>query len=121
MDFVRPLYPYYWDQKYVIKKQFAGKNISATIFSDGLSGELSEFFLKFKTRDLKFLPIDSAKITDTGSMYYLLNGDLYPTVKNKLDSLMKKNENKSVIITYQKNNVYLYKVNNAVLQILKEK
>ncbi len=106
--------------KEVIEKQFLGKNISATIFSDGLSGELSEFFLKFKTGNLKFLPIDSAKTTNTGTLYYLLNGDLYPIVKKKVDSLMIKNEGRDINITYQKNNVYLYKVDNAVLQMLKE-
>ena len=119
-DFVKPSYPYYWDQKEVIEKQFSGKNTSATIFSDGLSGELSEFFLNFKTRNLKFLPLDSAKTVNGGTTYYLLNGDLHPIMKNKIDSLMKKNEGSGISIVSQKNNVCLYKVDNEVLQILKE-
>lgn len=120
IDFIKPLYPYYWDEKEVIEKQFSGKNISATIFSNGLSGELSEFFLKFKTGNLKFLSIDSAKTINNGTLYFLLNGDLYSAAKNKLDSLMKSSEHSNIFVVYRKNNVYLYKVNNAVLQMLKE-
>jgi hypothetical protein len=120
VDFIKPLYPYYWDEKEIIEKQFSGKNISATVFSDGLSGELSEFFLKFKTGNLKFLPIDSAKVTNPGTLYFLLNGDLYPDTENKIDSLTKSSEHTDIFMVYRKNNVYLYKVNNEALQMLKE-
>lgn len=120
IDFIKPLYPYYWDEKEVIEKQFSGKNISATVFSNGLSGELSEFFLKFKTGNLKFLSIDSAKTINNGTLYFLLNSNLYPAAKNKIDSLMKSNEHSNIFVVYRKNNVYLYKVNNAVLHMLKE-
>jgi hypothetical protein len=120
VDFIKPLYPYYWDEKEIIEKQFSGKNISATVFSDGLSGELSEFFLKFKTANLKFLPIDSAKVTNAGTLYFLLNGDLYPDTENKIDSLTKSSEHTDIFMVYRKNNVYLYKVNNEALQMLKE-
>ena len=120
VDFMKPLYSYYWDHKEVIEKQFSGKDISATVFSDGLSGELSEFFLKFETGNLKFLPIDSAKNTNTGTLYFLLNAELYPAVKNKIDSLMTKNQGRNIFMADRKNNVYLYKVDNAVLQVLKE-
>ena len=120
VDFIKPLYSYYWDEKEVIEKQFSGKNITATVFSDGLSGELSEFFLKFKTGNLKFLPLDSAKVTNPGTLYFLLNGDLYPATKNKIDSLTKSSGHADIFMVYRKNNVYLYKVNNTVLQRLKE-
>jgi hypothetical protein len=120
IDFIKPLYPYYWDEKEVIEKQFSGKNMSATVFSDGLSGELSEFFLKFKTGNLKFLSIDSARTVNNGPLYFLLNGDLYPSSKNKMDSLMKSSEYSNIFIVYRKKNVYLYKINNAALQMLKE-
>jgi len=119
-DFVKPLYPYYWDQKEVIQKQFSGKNINATIFSDELSVELSGFFLNFKTGNLKFRSVDSAKNTNAGTLYYLLNRNLNPGSGNKMDSLMKKNEDSNVRMVYRKNNVFLYKVNNAILRSLKE-
>lgn len=120
-DFVKPLYPYYWDQKAVIEKTFVGKNTTATIFSsDALSGELSEFFLKFETGNLKIYPMDSVKIINEAPLYYLLNRDINPAAGKIADSLMIKNKDSSIFMVYRKNDVFLYKVNNTILQILKE-
>jgi hypothetical protein len=119
IDFVKPLYPYYWDEKEIIQKQFSEKSIRATVFSDGQSAELSEFFLGFETGNLKFLPVDSAKNINEGMLYYLLNGDLNPVFKHKMDSLLKKGAIHIELIS-RKNNVYLYKINNSILQRLKK-
>lgn len=118
-DFVKPMYPYYWDQKEVIEKTFAGKNTAATIFSsDALSGELSEFFLKFETGNLKILPMDSVKIINKGTLYFLLNREINPATAKTADSLMIKDNDSSIFMIYRKNNVCLYKVNNTTLQLL---
>ncbi|MEO6845474.1 MAG: hypothetical protein ABI184_09885, partial [Ginsengibacter sp.] len=120
-DFVKPLYPYYWDQKAVIEKTFSRKNTTATIFSsDALSGELSEFFLRFETGNLKIYPMDSVKVTNEGSLYYLLNRDINPAAGKIADSLMIKDKDSSISMVYRKNDVFLYKVNNTILEILKE-
>jgi len=118
-DFVKPMYPYYWDQKVVIEKTFAGKNTTATIFSsDALSGELSEFFLKFETGNLKIYPMDSVKIINKGTLYFLLNREINPAAAKTADSLMIKDKNSSIFLIYRKNNVCLYEVNDSTLQIL---
>lgn len=121
VDFVKPLYPYYWDQKEIIQKNFEGKNINATLFSaDELSGELSESFLKFETGHLKIYPMDSVKIINKGTLYYLLNRDLNPVVARTTDSLMLVKKDSSIYLVDRKNNVCLYEVNNEILQVLED-
>ena len=103
----------------MIEKNFSGKNTTATVFSaDALSGELSEFFLKFETGNLKIYPMDSVKIINKGPLYFLLNRQISPATARKADSLITRDKDSSIFVIYQKNNVSLYKVNNTVLQIL---
>jgi hypothetical protein len=121
IDFIKPPYPYYWDHKKVVERSFAGKAITATIFSaDAPSGELTEFFLHFKTGRLQVLPIDSAKPVNSGNLYYLLVGDINGTAKEKADSIFNtKNQTQWILVDKEKN-VFLYQLDDSLLQLLKQ-
>lgn len=121
LEFVRPNYPYYFDHKKIIKRSFEGKNAEATVFtSDELSGEISEFFMQYKTGNIKFLPEDSIKKENTGTLYYLLVGDLNHKRWLWADSLYRVNTDSGVSLVQKEKNVYLYRVNNAFLQKLRK-
>jgi hypothetical protein len=117
IDFIKPIYPYYWDHKKLIEKTFSGNTAdTATIFSaDQYSGELSEFFLQFKTGNLQFRTMDAVKSANTGKLYYLLNANINPAAKDKIDQLL----SSQVFIVAQQNNVYLYQLNDETLKRLK--
>ena len=120
IDVVKPPYPYYWDHKKVVEKSFAGKDIKATVFSaDANSAEMTEYFLGFKTGNLRILPIDSAKAINTGSLYYLIVGDLNPKAQLKVDSLQNSNATSRLLLIDKEQNVYLYKLDDATMQLLR--
>ena len=121
IDFVKPLYPFYWDHKKIIENNFSTSSGKATVFcSDDLSAELSEYFLQFKTGNIKYYPLDSIKHANEGALYYFLNGDLDPVARGRIDSLLKEKTGPQVVIIDQVNNVSLYKVHNDFLQFIKE-
>jgi hypothetical protein len=121
IDFVKPLYTCYWDHKKIIENNFSNRTVAATeVCSDDLSGELSEFFLGFQTGKLRFYPSDSLKSNPEGPLYYLLNADLDPVAKTRIDSLMKRNLPAGAVVIDQVNNVALYKVTLPFLLLMKE-
>ena len=120
IDFIKPPYPFYKDQKNIIES-FAASNPHATVFSaDEVSGELNEFFLKFNTGNIIFKPLDSAKTDQTGPVYLMLNSTLNPAIKIKTDSLLKTPAGQQVKAIAQQNNIYLYEADNSFLQKLPE-
>ena len=120
VDFIRPPYPFYGDQKKIIAS-FAASNPHATVFSaDEVSGELNEFFLKFSTGYITFKPLVAAKADQTGRVYLMLNAILNPAIKTKTDSLLNTPAGQQVKTIEQQNNIYLYEVNNNFLQKLTE-
>ncbi len=120
IDIVKPPYPYYWSHKRVIENSFAGKNITATVFSaDANSAEMTEYFLGFKTGNLRILPIDSAKAINLGSLYYLIVGDLNSTLQMRVDSLKNSNIASRLLLIDKEQNVSLYKLDDSTLQLLR--
>lgn len=120
IDFIKPPYPYYWDHKKVIDCSFGGQDITAKLFSaDAPSGELTEFFLHFKTGNLQVLPMDSVKPVNSGNLYYLLVGDINAAAKQKADSIFSKQNQTHWTLINQQKNVFLYKIDDLILQKLK--
>ncbi len=120
IDFLKPPYPYYWGHKKIVDRVFAGKNITATIFSaDAPSGELTEFFLHFNTGSLKVLPMDSVKPVNSGTLYYLLVGDINGAAKQRADSIFTEQNQPHWALADKEKNVFLYKVDDYILQLLK--
>lgn len=120
IDFLKPPYPYYWHHKKVIDRSFAGKNITAKVFSaDAPSGELTEFFLHFKAGNLQVLPMDSVKSVNNGTLYYLLVGDINGAAKQKADTIFTAQNQTHWALADKEKNVFLYKVDDYILQLLK--
>lgn len=119
IGFIKPMYPFYKDQKKMIETHFADKNQHATVYSaNEVSGELNEFFLKFNTGNIVFKPIDSAKVNNEESVYLMINVQLDPSVKANADSLLHTYPEKEATLDAQENDIYLYKVNDSFLQDL---
>jgi 4-amino-4-deoxy-L-arabinose transferase-like glycosyltransferase len=119
VGFIKPMYPFYKDQKKMVEAHFADKNQHATVYSaDEISGELNEFFLKFNTGNVVFKPLDSAKGNAAEPIYLMINSTLNPSIKAMTDSLLKAYPEKQITLDAQENNIYLYKVNNDFLQAL---
>jgi hypothetical protein len=120
LDFIKPPYPYYCSHKKLVEKAFVGKNITATLFSaDATSAEMTEYLLGFKTGNLRILPIDSAKTTNQGNLYYLIVGGLNPTSQKKVDSLKNSHAASRFFLVDKEQNVSLYKLDDSTLQLLK--
>ena len=120
IDFMKPLYPYYWNHKKIVEKAFAGKNLKATIFTaDEFSAEMTEYFFGFNKVDLKIKPIDSAKTINQGDLYYLIVSKLNPTAQTKLDSLRNTNLASKFTLIDKEKEVSLYKIDDATLHLLK--
>jgi hypothetical protein len=118
--FIKPPFPYYVDHKKIVEKNITGKDLSGKLFSaDVLSGQLTEFFLKFKTGNLEVLPMDSVKQVNPGNLYYLVVGDINRTAKLKIDSLASLKTDTSLVLMDQVKNASLYKLSDATLQMLK--
>ena len=121
IDFIKPMYPYYWDHKKLIEEKFGGKKDIATVVSaDLLTAELSEFFLEFNTGNIHFITIDSVKSTSPEKLYFLLNSSLNSAAKNKLDSISIQDTSAFIIIDKQEKNMYLYRLTKATLQKMRE-
>ena len=120
IDFVQPKYPFYWNHKKVVVRSLKENKLTGTLFSaDGMSGELTEFFLKFKTENLRILPIDSVKPFNPGTLYFLHVGDINPGIQMQIDTLMNKSNNPTFILLDKEENVSLFKVDNAFLNNMK--
>ena len=120
--FIKPLYPVYWDHKQVIENTFSGKKISATVFSTkNCSIHLSKYFLKFKTGELHFFYTDSIKTYNAGQLYYMLNAGFNASAKNSIDSLINLKTDRQIFLAEHSNKIFLYRVDNAFLQMIKEK
>lgn len=119
IDFIKPPYPYYWDHKRVIDEVFAGKNTDAKLFSaDDFSGEMTKFFLSYHTGNLHILPLDSAQTTTGNNLYYLLAGDVNPSIQPKVDSIFNQSNRNSFYLVRKEGNVSLYKTDSVTLQQL---
>lgn len=114
--FIRPIYPFYWDHKKIAEQVFRGTTMRATVFSaDPISAELNEFFLGFKTGQIKFVTMDSVKPKNDGLLFYLINeGLVKPPVV--LDSLI---DGPGIREVARENKVALYEVTSIFLQTLK--
>ena len=120
IDFMKPLYPYYWNNKKIVEKAFAGKSLKATIFTaDEFSAEMTEYFFGFNKVDLNIKPIDSAKTINQGDLYYLIVSKLNPTAQTKLDSLRNTNLASKFTLIDKEKEVSLYKIDDATLHLLK--
>ncbi len=120
IDFIQPKYPFYWDHKKVVERSLKDNKLTGTLFSaDDMSGELTEFFLKFKKGNLRILPMDSVKIYNPGTLYFLNVGDINPGIQTQIDSLMNIKNNPELILIDKEENVSLYKVDNAFLNQMK--
>jgi hypothetical protein len=58
--------------------------------------------------------MDAVKSANTGKLYYLLNANINPAAKDKIDQLL----SSQVFIVAQQNNVYLYQLNDETLKKL---
>ena len=122
INFVRPVYPFYWGHKKLIHQVFEDKNITATVFcADAFSAEMSEFFMQFKTGNIKFISIDSLNTNTNAELYYLVNANKSSTDKIKMDSIIAKNSASGVFLADTESTIFLYRVNNTVLNIMRGK
>lgn len=112
IDFIKPLYPFHHDQARIINNNFKDKNIHGSLFSDGFTGEISEYLLQFQTGSLRVLPDDSIKNKNDGELYYLLNNNLS---RGKIDYLFRANPGRAVVKD-SSGKLILYQVNNSLLQ-----
>lgn len=121
IDFLQPKYTFFKDHRKLADKTFTTLTPPATVFSaDLVSSGLSEYFLKFKNKDLKFLPKDSIKSFNTGNLYYMVVADMDPVAQRRLDSLKKYTSSAQLLLIDKENNVSLYKLDDATLKILKQ-
>ena len=119
IGFVKPMYPFYEDQKKMIETRFTDKTEHVIIYSaDEISGELNEFFFKFNTGNIVFKPLDSAKVNAEIPAYLMINSKLNPALKAKTDSVLESYLKKQIGLEAQENDIYLYEVNNDFLQDL---
>jgi hypothetical protein len=58
--------------------------------------------------------MDAVKSNNAGKLYYLLNANLNPAAKDKIDQLL----NSQVFIVAQQKNIYLYQLNDETLKKL---
>lgn len=119
VDFIKPPYPYYRDHKKIIEEVFAGRKRDAKLFSaDDFSGEMTKFFLSYHTGSLHILPMDSARTTTGSNLYYLLAGDLNPSLQPKVDSIINHSDSSHFSLVSREGNVSLYKTDIYILQEL---
>lgn len=121
IDFYKPMYPVYFDQKKVINSVFTGKNKKGTVYSaNAFASEMNEYFLDFKTEGLKFLPINSFKRGSNENLFYYINSDENGYEKKILDKLLEGKNEKPFSLIIKEKNCYLYDISNNALQILKD-
>lgn len=121
IDFYKPMYPGYFDQKKVITSAFAGKNINGTVYSANVfASEMNEYFLGFKTKELNFLPLDSFKSEYNKPLFLYINSDENSYESKIIKNVGGKSNKQSISILAYEKQCYLYNVNNKVLQMLRD-
>lgn len=119
IGFINYSFPNYWAQKKLVRGSISHKALQGKLFAeDAFSGELTEFFLKFKTDHLSILPMDSVKRFEGGNIYYLVISDINPDAQYLVDSLKGASEPTQINLVNREKNVSLYKIDNATLQLL---
>ena len=120
-DFINPPFPWYWHHKKSIEKIISEKNIPATVFTaDKFTAQMTEFVLQFKNDKIQVLTTDSVKTTNPGNLYFLSVGDSNPQMQKKIDSLINNRTDYNWVLIYKEQHVFLYKINDAQLQLLKQ-
>lgn len=113
-DFVRPRYPYYFDQKKLLKvflKQ--NENQAVVIGGDAMTAELASFMLGFRHEKIGFVaPTAQAEIhPETEVRYFLLvNNDYDKQFKNQSSEWMSRFNVGESDIELKENNVILYRI-----------
>jgi hypothetical protein len=74
IDFVKPLYPFHNDNKFVAREIRKYVPKSSTIYSRGVTGEMAAYFLGFRQGEYQFKPVDSLRGQGAAMPYFLLDG-----------------------------------------------
>lgn len=118
-DFIRPRYPYYFDQRSLVKGYFTANTKDATVYSsDGMTAELSDFFLGFTNNRIQFKDLHLCKqfLPNAANQYLLINGGYETVFKQQADSLFLSGDNSArVRLIQQKNAAFLYAVNDTII------
>ena len=123
-DFIHPRYPYYFDQRDLVKSYFSNYTGSATVYcGDDMTAELNDYFLGFKNTDIRFVNIQQCKtlISDSSNQYLLINGGYDPLFKQQTDSLLLTNSKADLHCVKGNHTAFLYAVaDTAMLHELKK-
>lgn len=123
-DFIHPRYPYYFDQRDLVKSYFSNYTGSATVYcGDDMTAELNDYFLGFKNTDIRFVNIQRCKtlISDSSNQYLLINGGYDPLFRQQTDSLLLTDSKADLHCVKGNHTAFLYAVaDTAMLHELKK-
>jgi len=112
-DFIRPRYPYYFDQKKLVK-DFVKENRKAIVFAaDDMTAEISEFMSGYKYPGIRFIAAGreiSPGFADA-DRYLLINGDYNHQFNINTGEILSVFEAGDADMVKKENNVTLYKLN----------
>lgn len=124
-DIITPRYPYYFDQRAIVKRHFSDLSQDAIVYSgDGMTAEMGDFFLEFKNKNIKFVNINGSENFDSNMTrkYLLINGGYNPLFKQNADSILLVNDYRLSVDSLQKENTsILYEIKDTtILRALKK-
>lgn len=116
-DFIKPRYPFYFDQKELVKKNFKYSDDGVVYCGDGMTAELNDFFFRFENEKLKFTTVDAFTELPPGNdkQYLLVNGGYDPAFKARVDSLFSAGFQKTAYVADSVGGTFLYKLSDAVI------
>lgn len=123
-DIITPRYPYYFDQQTIVKRHFSNLSQDAIVYSgDGMTAEMSDFFLEFKNKKTRFVNMNGIENFDNNitRKYLLINGGYHPLFKQNADSILLVNDYRLSVNSLQKENTaVLYEIKDTtILRALK--
>ena len=118
-DIISPRYPYYFDQQVIVKRHFSNLTQDAIVYhGDDMTAEMSDFFLEFKNKKIRFVNINRSENFDNHitKKYLLINGGYNPLFKQNADSiLLVKDYGLSIDSLQQENTSILYEIKDTTI------